>query len=171
MARVLCPARCSGSTAGGCGCHPRVSHRGRTRFAHLPARHPPAATGGADHPSSAIGISRNVACPINGDLWGKFALMSEVKFSPAARAKFGFRRVKLTAVAVSEIAASGSSDKVPQPKGLPNFITTAVPAVISLSTLWIISLSLQARISLPNGQFHVRASPHILSPTNPHLLN
>ena len=102
-----------------------------------------------------------------GDLWGKFALMSEVKFSPAARAKFVFCRVKLTAVAVSEIAASGSSDKVPQPKGLPNFIPTAVPAVISLSTLWIISLSLQARISLPNGQFHVRACPHILSPQIP----
>ena len=44
-----------------------------------------------------------------------FALKSEVKFSPAARTKFGFRRAKLTAYAVSEIAASGSSDRVPQP--------------------------------------------------------
>ena len=69
-----------------------------------------------------------------------FALKSEVKFSPAARAKFGFCRAKLTAVAVSEIAASGSSDRVPQPCGLPFFFTTARMAVISLSTQWIISL-------------------------------
>ena len=50
------------------------------------------------------------------------------------------RGAKLTAYAVSEIAASGSSDRVPQPSGLPNSFTTAGTAVISLSTQWIISL-------------------------------
>lgn len=50
------------------------------------------------------------------------------------------RGAKLTACAVSEIAAYGSSGGVPQPFGLPNSVTTAVPAVISLSSQRIISL-------------------------------
>ena len=48
----------------------------------------------------------------------KFCLAS---YRFRGRAKFGFRRAKLTAVAVSEIAAVGSSDRVPQPCGLPFF--------------------------------------------------
>ena len=54
------------------------------------------------------------------------------------------RGAKLTACAVSEIAAFGSSDGVPQPCGLPNFVTTAVTAVISLSSQRIISLMVPA---------------------------
>ena len=51
---------------------------------------------------------------------------------------------KLTAVAVSEIAAVGCSDKIPQPCGLPNSFTTAGTAVISLSSQRIISLMVPA---------------------------
>ena len=101
---------------------------------------------------------------------GKFALKSEVKFSPAARAKFGFRRAKLTAYAVSEIAASGSSDKVPQPFGLPFFFTTAVPAVISLSSQRIISLMAPAmNFAARQGNFACGQRPHIFSPSTSHL--
>ena len=106
----------------------------------------------------------------NGKLWGKFALKSEVKFSPAARTKFGFRRAKLTAYAVSEIAASGSSDRVPQPCGLPFFFTTAGTAVISLSTQWIISLMATAmNFAARQGNFACGLA-RTYFPTTSHLL-
>ena len=91
-----------------------------------------------------------------------FTLMSEVKFSPAARVKFGFRRAKLLPpAAVIEFRS---------PSGCHFFFTTAVPAVISLSTQWIISLMAPAmNFAARQGNFACGLA-RTSSPTISHLV-
>ena len=91
-----------------------------------------------------------------------FTLMSEVKFSPAARVKFGFLRTKLTAYAVSEIAASGSSDRVPQPFRLPFFFHyRRSGGNFAIHSVDNFAHGSSHEFRCPSGQFRVRACPHI----------
>ena len=90
-----------------------------------------------------------------------FTLMSEVKFSPAARVKFGFRRAKLLPpAAVIEYRSPAGCHSFHYRRHGGNFAIHAVDNFAHGSS---------HEFRCPSGQFRVRVTPAHLPPTTSHL--